>query len=127
DEFVAADPNGRRVAFIRSGRLIVLDLDHKEEIDLTALGADARDDPSPFGGHRAASFDREGKLLYLKMQGDHTALVVRSFEGPVRVETTAKGTQYSFDELTFDPGLGLLLRADLDEEGAWIVASVVAE
>src|SRR5262249_34385217 len=65
----------------------------------------------------AASFDREGKLLYLKKQGDRTEIAVRSLDDVLRVEISS-GTELMFDELSFDPGKGRLLRAELDEGGA---------
>lgn len=112
DDFVAAEPSGDRLAFVRGGRLLVLDAETRTTLDLSALGADASDDPNPFGGHRALSFDGRGTLLYVRGEGERAVAVVR----------TAAGA-----ESIVSPGPGLLWRAGITPGGGFVVAHVVGK
>jgi hypothetical protein len=114
DALVAASPTGSHVVFVRQGRLILHTADTGAQEDLSALGADARDDPSPFGSHRAASFDGAGaRLAYIRARDQRATVVVRDLSTGAEVE--------------IDPGPGLLYRAALDEHGHWVDLQVVAE
>ena len=128
EDFVAADPNGRYLVVIRPlgnggaptpatgqpGRLVLVDSANKTEVDLSALGGDARDDPNPFGVHRAASFDRSGRRMsYIAKRAGATRVVVREL---------ATG-----HESLVDPGPGELFRARLDDDGEWVHMLVVAK
>jgi hypothetical protein len=61
DALVAASPTGSHVVFVRRGRLVLHTAATGTQQDLSALGADARDDSSVFGSHRAA--DIFGRVL----------------------------------------------------------------
>jgi hypothetical protein len=112
DAYVASSPSGRHVAFIRDGRLVLLDVAEGTEVNLSARGADA----DTRGFHRAdrvASFDRVGRhVAYVRREGDLRRVVVRSLEGT--------GT-----EVEINPGSGLLDGADLTADGEWVVVRVV--
>lgn len=80
EDFIAADKTGRYVVVLRDARLVLVDASKTTEVDLTALGADARDDGDPTRPHRAASFDGSGtRLLYLRGGGamEAAAVIVR--------------------------------------------------
>lgn len=114
DDFVTASRDGRRIVVVEKKRLIVIDVTTAERLDLSALGADASDDPRPFGPHRAASFDARGeKLLYVRRKAGRHVIVVRELD--------------TGNETVVDPGKGLLWRADLSEDGTWVQAWVVAK
>lgn len=104
DAFVAA--TDRYVAVIQHGLLVLVDTLTGTRVALPR--ADPRDDPSPFGPHRAASFDAGGKrLLYILR--DKPGVVVRDL---------ASGR-----EATLGVGDGNPWRASLD--GAFVVLRVV--
>lgn len=110
--FVAGDPTGRYLAFTRASRLVLKDSYDQVEVDLSELGALTGTDESPFAPHRAASFSADGlRVLYLRRHGSRESVVVRTLE--------------SGEEVTLDPGEGLLWRAEFDESGAWVVMRVV--
>jgi hypothetical protein len=114
DALVAASPTGSHVVFVRQGRLVLHAADTGAQEDLSALGADARDDTSVFGGHRAASFDGAGKrLVYIRARSERAVVVVRDLSTGAEVE--------------IDPGPGLLYRAALDEHGHWVDLQVVVQ
>jgi hypothetical protein len=106
DDYVGADPSGRHVALIRHGRLLLIDTVSDAIVDLSASGADARDDINPLGGHRAAAF------------GDRHMLYLRERSVVVRDLATGKETQ-------IDVGSGELFKAWIDE--GWVVMLVVRE
>jgi hypothetical protein len=117
DSFLAADDSGQHLVVIRDKRLLLLDVSSGSEVDLTALGADARDDGDRFARHRAASFDAAGKqLAYMRWrepasEQSKLMVVVRDLQ--------------TGDEIEIDPGPGLLLRATLDSGGHWLSLDVV--
>jgi hypothetical protein len=107
DDIVDQDPNGRWLALIVGGKLILRDVQGK---DVELRGADARDDGDPFGHHRAASFDAAGiQLVYFRDR----KLVVR---------TLATGA-----ENVIDPGPGEPWRARFDPDGGWVEVEMIAE
>jgi hypothetical protein len=108
DFWVASDPSGRHVAFVKGEQLQLLDADTgRTEV---IAGADVRFDLNPFGPSRVASFDAAGtRLLYMRKN----MAVVRDLASGV--------------ERTIDPGAGALYRASFDPDGAWIVLDVIAE
>jgi hypothetical protein len=111
DAFVAHSPDGRHVVFLQDGRLQLLDVTSGARADLSALGADARDDQS-FGRHRAAAFDPTGRrMLYLKQEGDASRIVVR--------------TVATSEEHVMAVDGGLLWRAEFDATGERIIARIV--
>jgi hypothetical protein len=108
DDFVATDPSGRHVVFVRHGKLVYFDAAKGSMAEIA--GADVRPDPSPFGGSRVASFDSAGSQM----------LYIRSGKAIVRELASGK-------ERTIDPGQGDLYRASFDPDGGWIVLQVVAK
>ncbi len=112
DAFGGSDPTGRYVALVRDGKLRLVDTTTHVDTDLSAQGADVRDDESPFVHPRAVAFDPTGKrMLYLRLRGEASLVVVREL---------ATGA-----ETALDPGPGLLWRAEFDVTGAWVILRVV--
>jgi hypothetical protein len=112
DAYVGSSPSGQHVAFLRDGRLVLLDAGDGTEVDLSARGADA-DTRGFHHARRVASFDRVGRhLAYVRREGDRQRVVVRSLEGTPR-------------EVEIDPGSGLLDGADLTPDGEWVVVRAV--
>jgi hypothetical protein len=112
EDLVDADPTGRFLTVVRGARLVLVDALSRTEVDLSALGADARDDGDPTRKHRAASFDASGShLLYMRGEDGAAQVVVRDL---------ATG-----GETTHSPGPGKLWRASFGEGDAWIVLEVV--
>ena len=112
DAFVGSDPTGRFVALVRGGRLLLRDSTTRVDTDLSALGADVRDDLGSFLNPRAGSFAPRGaRFLYLRREGDHTRAVVRDL-----------GTG---GETVIESPSGELYRADFDASGEWVVLRVV--
>ena len=115
DDFISSDSKGRYALVIREEKLILIDTVSKSEINLSALGADIRDDGNPFGPHRAGSFDAKGgQLLYLRRKAARTVAVVRELA--------------SAREIEIDPGPGDLWRASFaPNSDDWLVLSVIAK
>lgn len=112
DAFVAADPSGRHLVIERGGRLLLRDSWNQSDIDLSERGAVTGSDKSPFAPHRAASFSDDGrKVLHLRRRGAREDVVVLDLE--------------SGAETVFDPGEGLLWRAEFDSSSEWLVLRVV--
>lgn len=112
DAFVAADTSGRRLVFERGGRLILRDSHDQSEIDLSERDAVLGTDQSPFAPHRAARFSQDGRrLLFLRRRAGRDAVIVLDLS--------------TLEETAFDPGAGLLWRAEFDESGEWLVMRVV--
>ncbi len=110
--FVAGDPSGRHLVFERGGQLVLRDSWNESEIDLSERGAVTGSDKSPFAPHRAASFREDGrKVLYLRRRGAREEVVVLDLESAV--------------ETVFEPGEGLLWRAEFDSSGEWLVLRVI--
>lgn len=110
--FVAADPTGRHLVVERSERLVLRDSWNQSEVDLSERGAVTGTDKSPFAPHRAASFSADGRrVLYLRRRGAREDVVV------LDLETGA--------ESVFEPGEGLLWRAEFDDSGEWLVMRVI--
>jgi hypothetical protein len=139
DALVAASPTGSHVVFVRQGRLVLHTAATGAQEDLSALGADARDDTSVFGSHRAASFDGAGtRLVYIRTHGKDAARTRDSARGQNPDGTRDMPGNKSNDavvvvrdlstgaEVEIDPGPGLLYRAALDERGHWVDLQVVA-
>jgi hypothetical protein len=130
DVLVAPSPTGSHVVFVRQGRLVLHTAATGAQEDLSALGADARDDSSVFGSHRAASFDGAGtRLVYIRTHGKDAARTRDSARGqnPDRNNAVVVVRDLSTGaEVEIDPGPGLLYRAALDERGHWVDLQVVA-
>ncbi len=107
DAFVAADPRGRFVAVIESEKVVLVDTYTGRRLELP--DADPRDDPSPFGPHRAASFDASGRHLLTIAKGEAAAVEVRDLQTGATTRIAA--------------GSGRLWRARID--GAYVVLRVV--
>lgn len=113
DAFVGSDPTGRFVAFVRDRRLILRDTLASVDFDLSALGADVRDDQSSFVAPRAGAFDPTGRrFLYLRREDGVTRVVVRDLA--------------TSGEAVVEPGAGDVFRAGFDPSGEWVVLRVVA-
>ncbi len=114
DELAAYDPTGRWVVVLQHGRLVLIDSQSKKRLDLSALGADARNDALPFREHRALSFDESGThLLYVRRKAGKTRVVIRDLQS---------GT-----ETTVDPGQGRLWRARLSPDGEMVVLRMIVD
>jgi hypothetical protein len=114
EDFVASDPTDRHIVVRHEGCLLLVDTRAGLRLNLSLLGADPSDDPSPLGPHGAASFDRSGRhLLYRRARGaqGRPAVVVR--------ELATGG------EKEIDPGPGLLASARFDPGSAAVVMEVV--
>jgi hypothetical protein len=117
DQFVDSSPDGRFVATIEGGHLLLHDTWLGNALDLSARGADLRDDQASFLGHRALRFDPSGeRLLYLRsLRGEDSResqqIVVREL---------GDGSERSFS-----PGEGLLWRADFDATGELVIVKIV--
>lgn len=111
DAFAGNDPSGRFVAFVRAEHLILRDTRTNSDVDLTAQGADPRDDLSTFRHHRAIAFDPTGKRVAYIRRGPRPVVIVREL-------TTGS-------EASIDPGEGELWRMDFDAMGHWVVLQVV--
>ncbi len=114
EQWVAHDPSGRHVAYVEAGRLMLHDVDTGARVDLSARGADTRDDGLAFRGHRAASFGDGGKyIVYLKKKKLRGVAVVREL---------ATG-----HEVEIDPGPVELWRAELGPGAHWVVLRVIGD
>jgi hypothetical protein len=113
DELLAFDASGRFVVVRRNDRALLFDTRTGKNTDLTALGADTRDDALPYRNHRTLAFDAAGRhLLYVRGRGAKARAVVRDL---------ATGT-----EAVIDPGAGDVWRAELDPSGRWVVLRMIA-
>jgi hypothetical protein len=109
---IASNRDGRYIVYTTPKKLLLLDTQTNEETDLSALSADLEDDGNPFGGHRVASFDRQGKkLLYLKKVKKKSSVVVYDLATKASTE--------------IDPGAGNLWRAEFDESGEQVSIHIV--
>lgn len=119
DELVSVDLAGRFLVVRRGPCLTLLDTLENREVDLTALGADGRDDDprircvrrreevEALSGHRGISFDRAGKqLAYIRINRGKRRIVVRNL-------ITGR-------EVTIDPGSAPLTWARLSDSGRWV-------
>ncbi len=98
DQPVARSGNGRWLAYIRGGRLILWDATDGTNTDLSALGADTTDDRYPLAPHRAAHFSADSAhVLYIRRSGEQSRVVMRSLPEGVERE--------------LDPGAGTVVRA----------------
>lgn len=114
DELAAYDPTGRWLVVMQHGRLVLIDSRTDKRLDLSALGADARDDALPYRQHRALSFDAAGtRLMYVRRKAGKTRVVVRDLA--------------SGEETTVDPGPGRLWRARLTPDGSRVVLRMIVD
>lgn len=114
DELAAYDPTGRWLVAMQHGRLTLIDSRSGKRLDLSALGADARDDALPYRQHRALSFDAGGtRLMYVRRKAGKTSVVVRDL--------------VSGAETTIDPGPGRLWRARLTPDGTQVVLRMIVD
>lgn len=112
DSFVSSSRDGRYVALIESGRLVVLDTVSHTKLDLSELGASLATDLASYLPHRAATFSPSAPLvLFYRNEGDAESVVVRDL-------VTA-------EEIELAPPAGNLWRASFDESGRFVVAQVV--
>ncbi|MBX3183421.1 MAG: hypothetical protein KIT72_03360 [Polyangiaceae bacterium] len=117
-ELLDADPTGRWLLFTAGGRVHLLDDHTGARVDLSALGADAREDTSRELPHRAFSFDAKGSTLaYLRQppgaRGGTEALVLRDLP-------TGR-------EQTLAPGRGSVYRLRLSADARWLVLQVLID
>ncbi len=111
DSFVAASAEGAYVVYVRDGRLLLRNTRAATETDLSALGADSRDDRAAFAGHRAAAFDPRGqRLLYFAARGKRTVVVIREL---------ATGAEHDLDPGPVEPWRAAFAGND------WIVVRVI--
>jgi hypothetical protein len=112
DDFVGADSSGRYLAVVRDGRLLLQDTVADTTVDLSASGAETRDDATPLGAHRAATFgDRH--LLYLRER----SVVVRELS--TGAETAVDVTHGELFSAWLEDGwvVMLVVRNDTDGNG----------
>ena len=112
DAFAGSDPSGRYLAVVQDGALLLLDVQADTRVDLSARGADARDDEVPGRSHRAVSFDALGRRVATLRRAYGLSQVV--------VQDLAGG-----DEIVVHPGPGLLHRATLTPDGRWLSVEVL--
>ncbi len=105
DAFVGYDETGRHLAVVSGGTMRLVDTwtNHEHPI----AGADAKDDPNPYGPHRAVSFDAGHRAAWSELGKDQRSRIV--------VRDLDEGS-----ELRIDAGAGLLWRFDLDASGQWL-------
>jgi hypothetical protein len=126
DDYVSSDPSGRYLVVVQRGKLVLIDAVTGIHEDLSAKGADARDDVDSWSfSHRAASFDEEGRLVYWRRSTNEKApptLVVRFLDVPRKTATSMDIGKSSSTEIEIplghSPGPGPF-RAWLD--GDWVV------
>ncbi|HVU04200.1 MAG TPA: hypothetical protein VHE30_20725 [Polyangiaceae bacterium] len=112
DAFLGSDPSGRWVALEVHGALVLRDLLLRTETDLSALGADLRDDLASFVHPRPVAFDPAGKrLLYIRSDANGSRVVIRELE--------------TGGEVVVNAPEGSLHRADFDASSEWVVLRVV--
>lgn len=105
DAFVGGDSTGRHVAVVKKSRVTLLDTWAGTEHEIA--GADASDDPNPYGPHRAVSFDAGRHAAWTELaDGGASRIVVRNLDD---------GT-----EQRVDAGPAPLWRFDLDASGRWL-------
>ena len=105
--YLGADPEGRYVAARTTEGAVVFDTTTGAREPLGSVGADTAE---PIDDH--VSFDASGRsLLTVRRRGDQARILVRDLVRRRDVE--------------LDPGPGLVLRADLSPDGAWVVVWVV--
>ncbi|MCB9589979.1 MAG: hypothetical protein H6718_31485 [Polyangiaceae bacterium] len=122
EEFIDADPSGRWLLFRRDGKLELFDDYSAKSVDLSALGADVRDDVSRDLPHRVLSFDAAGKLAYLRL-GQHQSGML---PGQRKEELVVRDLE-SGQERVFDPGRGSVYRLRLDPTGNWLLLQVLID
>lgn len=122
EEFIDADPSGRWLIFRRAGKLELFDDYAGKSTDLSALGADDRDDVSRDLPHRALSFDAAGKLAYLRLGGHQAGML----PGQRKEELVVRDLE-SGQERVFDPGRGSVYRLRLDPTGNWLLLQVMID
>jgi hypothetical protein len=119
DALVAHDPSGRFAVIARRGELVLIDTAAGH--DTVLPGGVTADDDGSFGGHRAASFDGDGRqLAYLRARGGGEEVVVRDLaDGRERVVTPTAGKLWRAE---LDPGGQVLwlrvMERDTDGDGA---------
>lgn len=114
-EFVSASSSGDHVALLLDGSLRLLSVRDGKEIDLSALGADARDHEVAFWPHRAVRFDDDGRRMAWFRGGtpEVAGLMLRDL---------ASGA-----DRRIDLGPGLAVMASFLRGGGWIEVLVVRE
>jgi len=101
DDFVGATPDGRVVALVEGGRLLLWDTVTNVRVDLSATGATLPEDGGSLG---PGGFDPRGtRFLYYDGDGPHRRAVVRDLA--------------SGEERVVDHGIGNLYRAALADGG----------
>lgn len=105
DAVVAHSDDGRWLAVVRGGKLVLHDAAADTWLELP--GADAKDDGVPVLGHRAASIDGAGTRLVYFRSGDR--VVVRELATGAEREVTQPG----------------IWRAEVDRDGRWARLLVV--
>lgn len=119
ERLLAHSPDGRFVAVQRAGHVLLVDTTTNVTVDLTARGADLRDDQAPYLGSRTVRFDPTNRrVLFLRAQ----LAADGSSADKVVVRELSTGA-----ERVIDPGSGLLWRADFDTTGESVILKVVSE
>lgn len=112
DDLVDGTPDGRHLAVVRDGRLLLIDTVANTTTDLSALGADATVDRAPFERNRAGSFDARGeRFVWIRGTAESARAMVRSLRD---------GTDRALAAVP-----GRLDRAWVDPGGAWLVVRSV--
>jgi hypothetical protein len=114
DGVLGADPNGRFVLLMQHGVLLLWDSQSRTNVDLSALGADARLSAESSASLRTLAFDATGEhLLYVRSGESGARLVIRSLNDG--------------SERALDPGPGPIWRARFDRGGAFAVVELLSE
>ncbi|HEX6272623.1 MAG TPA: hypothetical protein VFZ53_06280 [Polyangiaceae bacterium] len=114
DDLLAYDPTGRYVAVRRAARAWLVDAGGGNDLDLTALDWDDRDDVLPRRNHRALAFDPRGELVaYVRRRANRPEVVVRSL---------TSGVEHAVTDVPGEP-----YRMAWDGTGEQLVVTAVAD
>jgi len=114
DGLLGADTSGRFAIVMQRGALVLWDAESRNALDLSALGADARQSAQSFAELRTVSFDRSSEhLLYVRPGETGKRIVIRSLQDG--------------SERELNPGPGVIWRARFDPGGAFVVAELISE
>jgi len=123
DELIDSDSSGRWLLLQRGASVVLFDDYQGSSLDLSALGADARDDVSRDLPHRAFSFDATGKYLaYLRLGAHKPQTLPGEREQQLVLRELATGV-----ERTINPGSGSVYRLSLSADANWLILQVLID
>ncbi len=114
DGLLATDASGRYAIVMQRGALVLWDAQSQNTLDLSALGADARQSAESFAEPRALAFDPSSQhVLYVRAGETGKRIVIRSL--------------VDGSERQLDPGPGVIWRARFDPGGVFVVTELISE